>query len=144
MNTLLKRVRQEEHSHCILCGQHNEQGLKLDFGLADDGSVEAFFECSKDLEGYKGILHGGMVSALLDGAMTNCLFAHGIKALTADLKIRFLSPVNTSDTVLLRAAIQRSWSRFYILKGELFQKEVLKAKGTAIFVRLPEDKTDGK
>lgn len=106
--------------------------------------MEAFFECTKDLEGYEGILHGGIVSALLDGAMTNCLFAHGIRALTADLKIRFLSSVNAPDAVQLRARIQRSWSRFYVLKSELFQKNVLKAAATAIFVRLPGDKPDGK
>ncbi|MDD5217165.1 MAG: PaaI family thioesterase [Candidatus Omnitrophica bacterium] len=144
MNTLLNQIQQEEHSNCILCGQNNEKGLKLDFMLQEDGGVEAYFRCTKDVEGYRNILHGGVVSALLDAAMTNCLFAHGIRALTADLKVRFLVPVDAEGIVQLRARIQRAWARFYILKSELFQNDVLKATGQSIFVRLAKDKPDDK
>lgn len=135
MKTLLNEVQQTEHSHCIVCGPCNEQGLRLDFNVCQDGSVEACFECSTHLEGYESVVHGGILSTLLDGAMTNCLFAHGIKALTAELKVRFLAPVYTKDVVRLRASIQRSFSRFYILKSELTQNNIVKTRASAKFVK---------
>jgi len=135
LSTRLKQVRQKEHPNCIVCGEDNELGFKLDFSLTEEGGVEAFFKCSKDLEGYRSILHGGIISALLDGAMTNCLFAHGIRAMTAKLNVIFLLPVDTEIGIRLRAMIQRSWSRFYVLKSELSQNDIVKATGSAIFVR---------
>jgi acyl-coenzyme A thioesterase PaaI-like protein len=35
------------------------------------------------------MLHGGVISSILDGTMTNCLFAHGTVAVTAELRVRF-------------------------------------------------------
>jgi acyl-coenzyme A thioesterase PaaI-like protein len=37
-----------------------------------DGGVEAHFDCSRIFEGYSHRIHGGVIAALLDGAMTNC------------------------------------------------------------------------
>ncbi|MFA5167346.1 MAG: PaaI family thioesterase [Candidatus Omnitrophota bacterium] len=134
MKTTLKKIQQEEHSHCILCGQNNQQGLKLDFDLKKDGSIEASFKCSKDLEGYNNIMHGGVISALLDSIMTNCLFAHGIKALTAELSTRFMTPVKTKGIVRLRANIEKSSGSYYILKASLTQGQTVKAKATGKFI----------
>ncbi len=80
------------------------------------------------------MLHGGVISALLDGAMTNCLFANGIRALTAELKVRFLLPVNTTDPIRLQAVIQRSGSHLHLLEGKLSQNGILKAKALAKFI----------
>ena len=51
------------------------------------------FQAHEGLQGYEGILHGGVVSGLLDAAMTHCLFHHGVQAVTADLRVQFLRPV---------------------------------------------------
>ena len=59
--------------------------MAQEFVLQPDGSVRGVFFASAPLEGYTGLLHGGIAAAFLDGAMTNCLFAHGIEALTAEL-----------------------------------------------------------
>jgi acyl-coenzyme A thioesterase PaaI-like protein len=134
MKTNLKKIQQEEHLHCLLCGQNNKRGLKLDFRPTDDGGIETSFECSKTLQGYKDIIHGGVISALLDSVMTNCLFAHGIKAFTAELNTRFLTPVRTKGAVTLRANIEKSSGSYYILKASLTQGQTVKAKATGKFI----------
>jgi len=134
MSTIHKKIKQEEHLHCLLCGQNNRRGLKLDFQPTADGGVETSLECSKTLQGYKDIIHGGVISALLDSVMTNCLFAHGIKAFTAELNTRFMTPVKTKGSVRLRANIEKSSGSYYILKASLTQGQTVKAKATGKFI----------
>jgi acyl-coenzyme A thioesterase PaaI-like protein len=134
MKINLKEIQQKEHLHCLLCGRNNKRGLKLDFWPTADGGVETSLECSKTLQGYNGIIHGGVISALLDSVMTNCLFAHGIKALTAELKVRFSLPVKAKGALRLKAHIERSSAHFYMLKAELCQGGNIKAKATGKFI----------
>ena len=63
-------VRQQAHPHCVVCSPKNLQGLRLDFHPSDNGQVTAEFIYGQNYQGYPGILHGGVISAILDGART--------------------------------------------------------------------------
>ena len=63
------------HPSCVVCGTRNAGGLGLRFREEADGSVVASFPCDSQYQGYPDRLHGGVVSMLLDAAMTHCLFA---------------------------------------------------------------------
>jgi len=96
------------HGGCVACGGRNGQGLRLQFRVRETGRVETSFACAAAFEGFPGFLHGGIIATLLDAAMTNCLFAHGIVAMTAELTIRYLLPVRTGDEATVRAWIVKS------------------------------------
>ena len=81
------------HYNCLLCGENNRWGLGLKFKLLSDGRVHTNFKPSEILQGYKGILHGGVISGMMDCAMVHCLFYNGISAVTADLNVRFIYSV---------------------------------------------------
>ena len=70
-STDMAAIRQRTHGNCVVCSPSNQRGLGLDFGLSPDGGVEATFACDKVFEGYTDFVHGGVISSLLDGAMTN-------------------------------------------------------------------------
>jgi uncharacterized protein (TIGR00369 family) len=129
------------HANCVVCSTSNEKGLGLDFTVLPDGSVEAGFDCARVFEGYDNVLHGGIIATLLDGAMTNCMFAHGVHAVTAELNVRFLCPVECNRQALVRAWITRPASRLYLLAADLSQNGTVMATGTGKFIRLeePED-----
>ena len=120
-----------------MCGPGQGRGLRLQVVLLDDGSVQARFDCGEAFEGYPGLLHGGVISALLDGAMTNCLFAHGQHGITGELKVRFRHPVYTDRSAIVRAWVDRSIPPFRVLQAELIQDEWVKAKATGKFVERP-------
>ena len=44
-----------------------------------------------------------MIAALLDSAMTQCLFAQGCQAFTAELTVRYRQPVAAADRLIIRA-----------------------------------------
>ncbi len=137
-------LRQEAHPNCVVCGPRSEPGLRLDFSTLQDGSVQTYFECESTYEGFPGMLHGGVISCLLDGAMTNCLFAHGHKGITGELKVRFRYPVVTGQRAIVRAWIDGSSPPFHVLKAELLQDQQVKARATGKFVERAAFRADCK
>ncbi|MCX7887767.1 MAG: hypothetical protein N3B01_11025 [Verrucomicrobiae bacterium] len=54
--------------HCFVCGATNPHGLRLRF-WADGNEVRAEFRPDDRHEGYRGIVHGGVLASALDEAM---------------------------------------------------------------------------
>lgn len=129
-----RELRNRNHPRCVVCGPTSGFGLGLNFEVEDDGQVEARFSCGKGFEGYPSVLHGGMVAALLDGAMTNCMFAHGRDAYTVELTVRFRHPVAIGTPVDVRARIVASSDPLYELTAEVLQDEKVMATGKAKFM----------
>ena len=130
----LRETQAQAHLNCVVCGTANGHGLRLEFRTSADGSVQATFDCKKAYEGYADVLHGGVVSTLLDGAMTNCLFAHGHPGVTAEITVRFRHPVHTGRTATVRAWIERCSPPLHVLSAQLVQDEQLKATACGKFI----------
>ena len=135
-------VEHESHRRCIVCGAEHPFGLHLDFVSCDDGSVEATFECEPLFEGYPGMLHGGITSMLLDGAMTNCLFAQGHPGVTGELTVRFVRPVVTKRSAVVRAWVDDTPPPFFVLRSEMRQGDRVCARASAKFVDHPHLECD--
>ncbi len=113
-------------------------GLALRYESQPDGSVSAKFLGHSALEGYSGVLHGGLIATLLDGAMTHCLFARGIRGLTAELKVRYRERVVAAEEVILRAWLEDEAHGLFQLRAELTQGGTLKASAAGKFVNQHE------
>ena len=134
---LLEITRENLHPRCVVCGRPGLAGLGLEFQVQTDGSVMASFDCRKNFEGYDGMLHGGVISSIADGAMTNCLFAHGITAVTTELNVRFRHPVELGTPLTVTAKITRRTDPLFCVEAKLTQAGQLKAKATGKFMETP-------
>jgi acyl-coenzyme A thioesterase PaaI-like protein len=123
------RLREQQHGHCIVCGRSS--GLEF---RSRDGKVEAEIACRRFLEGYAGVLHGGVICAVLDGAMTNCLFAAGRSAVTGDLRVRFRKPVVARGTATVQAWIEESHPPLYRVAAHVRQDGEIKVTAQAKFM----------
>ncbi|MFZ5830854.1 MAG: PaaI family thioesterase [Planctomycetota bacterium] len=132
-NLHLPLLRRQSHPECFVCGPANGHGLGLEFRMTLDGSVETSFACQPIFAGYPGMLHGGIICALLDGAMTNCLFAHGLAAVTVDMNVRFRHPVTVSLPAVVRAWFESGGSPLHRLAAEVLQGGQVAATATARF-----------
>ena len=130
----LLNTQAEAHPFCFVCSGSNPMGLALRCEPQADGSVAATFLGNCALEGYSGLLHGGVIAAMLDGAMTNCLFAHGCPALTVELRVRYHASVMASEQVLVRAWLEEDAHGLYQLRAELTQGTAVKASATGKFM----------
>ena len=71
--------------------------------------------------------------------MTNCLFARGLRAVTADLHIRYRHPVASQTPVYLRAWLERENNPLFILHAELRQSDKLMVSAVGKFMRIRAD-----
>lgn len=83
---------------CFVCGDENPQGLHIEF-LAEGRRSSATWTPRAGWESYKGIVHGGIISSVLDEAMSKAIISGGDEAFTADLRIRFRKKVCVGDVV---------------------------------------------
>ncbi len=125
------------HTRCVVCGADNPRGLRLTFRQAEGGWVEATLNGDDSLQGYARLMHGGIISLLLDAAMTNCLFAHGYVGVTATMEIKFRHLVAVDAPVRVRARLVRSASSALQLRAELVQNDRVRATANGLFVHRP-------
>ncbi|NWF91171.1 MAG: PaaI family thioesterase [Ignavibacteriaceae bacterium] len=123
------------HAHCLLCGQQNPRSWGLFFHRGEGTSVHGTLHPNDGLQGYDGMLHGGVIASLLDAAMTHCLFHLGVQAVTGDLHVRFVQPVSCCATVDVRAHIASASPPLYYLKAELLEGDRVMAWGEATLIR---------
>jgi uncharacterized protein (TIGR00369 family) len=130
----LDEVAQLEHPDCYGCGVGRPGGLGLRFIARESGEVEAAFSCRETYQGYPGLLHGGITSALLDAAMANCIFAHGRAGVTARLIVRFLLPIATDRAAVVRARMRELSPPLFVLEAEVVQDGRTVATGAGKFI----------
>ncbi len=96
-----------DDSMCFACGKQNPDGLHLEFTETPDG-LSTTIAFDQRFQGYRDIVHGGLVSTVLDEAMVTLLNRTGVLALTAELTIRFLSPVRVGEPITFTARLVES------------------------------------
>src|SRR5437867_3892245 len=57
---------QPNSRHCFICGMENPVGLHLHIYETAPGEVESNYVAPEHFQGYPGVLHGGIVGALID------------------------------------------------------------------------------
>lgn len=124
----------EAHKHCIICGESNPLGLGIRFHVIRDLEVEAHWQVHERLQGYTGLLQGGVTSALLDSAMVNCLRLHGTEALTAEMTVRYLQPIHIGATLRISGRILKSRKHLHFTEAEIYDGETIAAQATAKFI----------
>jgi len=129
-----ENLRATLHPNCVVCSPDRLWGLALQFVAGADDTVVAEFELDQAVEGYVGWPHGGITASVLDGAMTNWLFAHGLTGVTAELKVRFRHPVILDEPATVTACLKSVSHPLYVLEAHIAQNGQLKARATGRFM----------
>jgi uncharacterized protein (TIGR00369 family) len=127
-------MSRKHHPHCVVCWDRHPFGLKVDYRVTGEHTVEGRFECGHSYEGYSNVVHGGIVSSLLDGAMVSCLLAKGLEAYTVELRVRYRSAVETGVPVTIRGEWLRSESSIHLLQATIEQNGKACASARAKFL----------
>jgi acyl-coenzyme A thioesterase PaaI-like protein len=101
---------------CFACGPQNPIGLKLQFEEIN-GEYLSYFTGKPEHQGYDNIMHGGIVSTLLDEIMARYVYAMGLNAVTARLEVRYLAPTPIGTKLTLRGKLASHRGRLYELTG---------------------------
>jgi uncharacterized protein (TIGR00369 family) len=104
------KQRLEDDHYCFICGENNPSGLHLNFSLLN-GKVQTEFISQKNHQGYKNIVHGGIISAILDEAMVKAALLQGISVVSAEITVRFKNPLMTGEKSIVEAQITNTPKR---------------------------------
>ena len=135
------RISALDDHNCFGCGRLNPHGLRLAFHrLPEEPGVWAPFTPLPDHEGYAGLVHGGIISTLLDEAMAWALYAREIWSVTARMSVTFRKPVAVGEPTRAIGRLVADRGRLLEAAGELRRErdDVLLAEATATFIRVPE------
>jgi acyl-coenzyme A thioesterase PaaI-like protein len=129
--------------YCFACGEKNPIGMHLHFTLTGDGGIEAKYTFPKELQGYSGIAHGGMISLLLDEVMVNLPWLKLKQpVVSADIRIKLKKPLKIGEPVIARAFIDRQKKKVFWVKGVLIRErdgvEIAEAEATCVQVNLEQ------
>jgi uncharacterized protein (TIGR00369 family) len=94
----------EDDGFCFACGEKNPIGLKLKFEY-DENSVKMRFTPGKEHQGWSNVIHGGILTTLLDEAMAKLIINEGHFAVTSSMEIKFLRPAQVGEELLVYGEI---------------------------------------
>ncbi|CAN5424652.1 hypothetical protein BH24ACT7_BH24ACT7_22700 [soil metagenome] len=105
----LENSRWGFESNGFVCEAANPAGLGLEFYVdTDDDAVVAEFSLDQRFSGAPSYVHGGLVLAVLDEAMTWATIAlAGSFAVTKETTTRFKAPVHIDGAYRVRAEIEQ-------------------------------------
>lgn len=106
-----------KYSGCFVCGDQNPVGLNARFHYDGEKAVSEVI-ADRRYEGYRDILHGGIISTMLDEVMIKAILAEDIYAVTAEMTVRFLAPVHTGDRLVFTGWVSNHKGRMYFTEGE--------------------------
>lgn len=98
----MKRLLLEDDGYCFACGKKNQRGLQLEF-RSGDGRTATEFLPGKEHQGFKDVVHGGIIATVLDEAMVKAVLTTGVQAVTAELTVRFRNPLHTGEGTTVEA-----------------------------------------
>lgn len=89
---------------CFGCGVENPIGLHLRFSSSADG-VSAPFTPRSEHQGFENVVHGGIISTILDEAMAWATAHAGLWAVTGEMRVRFRLPLQVSEPTTVMASV---------------------------------------
>ncbi|MDO9464925.1 MAG: PaaI family thioesterase [bacterium] len=123
-------MKLEDNHKCFVCGKKNPDGLKIDFKVSDN-RIQAEFVPRSSLQGYANIVHGGIISTLLDEAMGKLAFELGINCLTAEINVRFKNPAYVGKKYVLTGELLKKTHRIVFAKAKVqSESDLLIAEAT--------------
>jgi acyl-coenzyme A thioesterase PaaI-like protein len=132
--------KQASARHCFICGVNNQNGLQIKFYQSEPGVVVAHVVVPKHFEGYPGVVHGGIVSAMLD-EIAGRAFLTGDPPrfmVTAKLTVRFRRPVPIEQPLKLLGNAKEDKGRMAIASSELHDMSgALLAEAEVVLANMP-------
>jgi uncharacterized protein (TIGR00369 family) len=122
----------------------NPIGLKAFFYQDAEGRVVAHFTGKEEHQGYPGVMHGGIVTALLDEVIGRVAIAQDLWAVTAKLEVRFRHPVPLGQPLTLVGEMTRLRSRTLEGRAEIrLEDGTVAAEAEGVYIRLPQEEIEG-
>jgi acyl-coenzyme A thioesterase PaaI-like protein len=138
-------MKQPNSKHCFVCGKENPYGLKLDFFETSPGEVIVDITVPEHYQGYPGVVHGGIVAAMLD-EVTGRVHMDGDPPrfmFTARLEIRYRKNVPIGQPLHIVGRAGKSRESTAMATGQIYGPDGdLLVEAEALLVNVPKELTE--
>jgi uncharacterized protein (TIGR00369 family) len=127
----------ESYGSCFVCGENNPNGLRLSFEIDPERqTLKTTFVANPTFQGWDGIVHGGIISTLLDEAMAKLSYELGYNTVTVSLEIRFKKPAPILEPLLVYGEITEVSKRLVRAKARITKEDgTILAEGKSTLMR---------
>lgn len=130
---------------CFCCGRDNPIGLKLRFQW-ENHTARAAFTPTELHQGWTGIVHGGIISCLLDEGLTYAAYFEGIDCITARMEVRLKRPALVGQPLVVTSSLIKKSRRLVETRAALCLEDgttVAEGKATMFIVGMREPAVSG-
>jgi acyl-coenzyme A thioesterase PaaI-like protein len=92
-------------TNCYVCGCENPVGLHVAFEPDEGNGSRATYTVQPGHVGWPGVLHGGLLFALMDESLGWALLYKGLRGVTARTETRFRTPVSVGEHLVITGSI---------------------------------------
>ena len=113
--------RQPNANDCFVCGRNNPHGLHMTFYDNGEDEVIADYTVPDAYQGYPGIVHGGIVAAMLDEVVGRVAMIgdHHHFMMSVRMDVKYRHPVPTETPLHITGRIVRLRGRLGKAVGEV-------------------------
>jgi uncharacterized protein (TIGR00369 family) len=127
--------------NCFVCGLENSRGLRRRF-TSDGNSVHTDFTPEPWMAGYENVIHGGIISTLLDEIVVWAAYDKmGRFSVTGELTVRFLKPVLLGGSYVVEGRFVEDKGKIWLTEADIRNPDgVILATATAKVFPLSDEK----
>ncbi len=108
-----------DNRNCFVCGEKNPHGLRAAIRRdAERGESEFEVVFPDYLQGWSGVVHGGMLATVLDEALVYAAAAKGLLTVTGEITIRYLKPAPTGVPIRVKGRFLEDRGRVVLAESE--------------------------
>lgn len=138
---------QPSSRQCFVCGVANPAGLKIQFIETTPGEVIADYIVPAEYQGYPGIVHGGIVAAMLDEISGRAHMGSGEDLhfmYTARIEVRYRRHVPVAEPLRLVGRVGKRRGKIATATGAIYdQQDNLLAECESLLVDVPQEAWEG-
>jgi len=85
-----------------------------------------------------GLIHGGLITSIVDAAMGNAIRSLGIMGVTVDLSAAFTAAARVGDTIVARGKVLKTGKSMIFAEATVYAGEILLGHSKATFYKLSD------
>ena len=125
------------YKNCFVCGKDNTIGLNITF-FKDQDKVRAEFIPESKHQGFKEIVHGGILFSILDEIMgRTAVIAKGVMTMTVEINIKYRKKALVGEKIIFIAQMTKDLGRMIKAQAEARSEDgtlLIEAKGKFIVI----------
>ncbi len=93
-------------NYCFVCGKNNPRGFKVQVNYTEaELAAETELSIPKEYQGWAEVIHGGILSTLLDELMAHAVWRFAGPGLTLSMEVRFHAPLKPGEAIRVRGVM---------------------------------------